>query len=255
MLRAQSGDLYGRGQVELVEPGQYHNIEVANNKYHIGQQVRIMNDPYVEDDNMSMMGLSGTVVRCTREQNNSSYHHVTMIYMLLDEFKAFPAAHAQPDETRWDDPAVKDSPAHMKSALLHFNVHDVHCPTKACINFDIHSRDDFWDRIQVLRLRHQGRKEMYVVMNSVDGSRRLSTWHVPPPTFPSSAARAECEAHPFARPQPPKARHWLHPEAAIFRWSRSSQHPADACTTVLHCDRPNFPGVLRSVSQSLFVRV
>ena len=110
---------------------------------------------------------------------------------LLEEFNEFPPVHPQPDETRWDDPTAKDSPAHMKAALLHFHVHDIHCPTKACINFDIHSRDAFWDRIQVLRLRHQGRKEMYVVMNSVDGSRRLSTWHVPPPTFPSSAARAE----------------------------------------------------------------
>ena len=30
----------------MVEPRQYSDIEVTDNNYNIGQQVRIMNDPY-----------------------------------------------------------------------------------------------------------------------------------------------------------------------------------------------------------------
>ena len=86
MLQAQSGELDGQGQVEMVEPEQYSDIEVADNTYKIGHQVRIVNEPYYIYDNRNMMGRSGTVVRCAREQHNSS--HNTTVYVLLDEFKA-----------------------------------------------------------------------------------------------------------------------------------------------------------------------
>ena len=67
MLRAQSEELDGRGQVEMVQPEQYSNVEVADNTYKIGHQVRIMNEPYYIYDNRNMLGLSGTGVRCARE--------------------------------------------------------------------------------------------------------------------------------------------------------------------------------------------
>ena len=61
LLRAQSGELYGQGQIEMMEPGQYGDIEVADDRYKIGLQVRIINDPdYV--GNRKMEGYSGTVV-------------------------------------------------------------------------------------------------------------------------------------------------------------------------------------------------
>ena len=85
MLQAQSGELDGRGQVEMIEPGQYSDIEVTDDRYKIGAQVRIMNDPdFVRNRNTE--GYSGTVVRCARERNRAL--HITTVYVLLDEFKA-----------------------------------------------------------------------------------------------------------------------------------------------------------------------
>ena len=86
MLRAQSGELDGRGQVEMMEPGQYSDIEVADDKYKIVQQVRIMDDPHCID-NKNTKGHSGAVVRCARERNSTL--HITTVYVLLDKFKAY----------------------------------------------------------------------------------------------------------------------------------------------------------------------
>ena len=61
-------------------------MDVADNKYKIGSQVRIIDDPDYED-NRNTRGYSGTVVRCKREWNRVS--HIVTVYVLLDEFKAY----------------------------------------------------------------------------------------------------------------------------------------------------------------------
>ena len=77
MLRAQSGDLDGRDQVEIVEAGKYGDIEVAINNYSVGQCVRIMNDAGHTYVSNNLVRHNGTAVRCTRERNTNS--HITVI--------------------------------------------------------------------------------------------------------------------------------------------------------------------------------
>ena len=87
MLRVQSGDMDGQDQVEMVEAGQYGDIEQANNDYSVGQQVRIMNDAGHTYVDSILVGHSGVVIRCARDRNADS--HITVVYMLLDEFETY----------------------------------------------------------------------------------------------------------------------------------------------------------------------
>ena len=70
-----------------MEPDQYLDMEVADDTYKVGHHVRIMNESGYAYDNENMVELSGTIIRCAQERNDSS--HITVFYVLLDEFETY----------------------------------------------------------------------------------------------------------------------------------------------------------------------
>ena len=59
-------NVLGRGQIDMIEPEQYADMEVADDRYKIGKQVRIIDDPEYEGNRITKR-YSDTVVRCKRE--------------------------------------------------------------------------------------------------------------------------------------------------------------------------------------------
>ena len=68
------------------EQGDYAEIAVADDRYKVGTEVRIIKDDPWHNVNASVLGRSGTVISCVRERNDHSYYVV--VYAFIDEFKA-----------------------------------------------------------------------------------------------------------------------------------------------------------------------
>ena len=68
------------------EQGDYEDIAVADDRYKIGTEVRVIKEDFHHYTNSGVLGRSGTVVSCVRNKNRSSNYVVH--YALVDKCKA-----------------------------------------------------------------------------------------------------------------------------------------------------------------------